>query len=190
MMLEVWKDIPGFENAYQISSFGNVRTKHRYVRANKTGTRLIKERLLKPAKLTTNYYQVNLHKNNTGKQISVHRLVAAAFIPNPSNKPQINHIDGNGLNNHVSNLEWCTRSENGLHSYRVLGNVAWHKGKFGKGTPTAKPVLQYKLDGTLVKRWDCGLDAVREAGFDSSCISRVAQGVSKTHKGFRWQYAD
>lgn len=71
------------------------------------------------------YHRVNLSVNGVAKKFRVHRLVAQAFIENPLNKPYVNHIDGNKLNNHVSNLEWCTASENEHHSYRVLGKVAW-----------------------------------------------------------------
>ena len=146
-----------------------------------------KDKILKNTLLTTGYYQLNLF-NGKFKQFLVHRLVAKAFIKNLKNRPQINHKDGNPANNNIKNLEWCNASENGLHSYRILGNVAWQKGGKGENMPTSKPILQKTLNGKLVKRWGCGLDAVRKEGFESSCISRCCYGKYKKHKGYVWEF--
>lgn len=114
--MEIWKDVIGFESYYQISNFGNVRSKDRLVKCrNNSFAKKIGK--VKKAGITGGYKVVLLSKENTEKGIGVHRLVAIHFIDNPENKKEVNHKDGNKLNNHVDNLEWCTRSENGQHSY-------------------------------------------------------------------------
>lgn len=112
-MKEIWKDIPNYEGLYQISSFGNVKSFPR------KGTQTRKERILKFKKDKKGYFFVHLSKNNIQKSIKIHRKVAILFIPNPLNKPQINHIDGNKQNNKLENLEWCTNGENQLHAYKI-----------------------------------------------------------------------
>lgn len=192
--MEAWKEIPGYSN-YEVSTYGNVRAKEKYVRwkhHGKEGLAHKKAKLIKgtPRKMSpyTTYLQVGLTSNGVTRSLHIHRLVALAFIPNPNDKPQVNHIDGNGENNHATNLEWASVSENGIHAYRVLNRRVWSKGKSGENMPTSRPVLQLDLEGNLIKRWSCGLDAVRECNFESSGISRAAQGKIKTHRGYRWQY--
>ncbi|WNO24238.1 endonuclease [Enterococcus phage SSMH01] len=107
-MIEEWKDIKGYEGLYQVSNFGRVKSKHR-------GS----ERILKAGTTRLGYLNVCLCKNNQIKNFKVHRLVAKAFILNPDNKPEVNHIDEDKTNNIVSNLEWCTRKENINHGTRT-----------------------------------------------------------------------
>lgn len=103
--MEEWKDIKGYEGFYKISSFGNVYSMIQNASRRKGN--------LKPYENENGYMKVNLYdKNRRCKKKYVHRLVAEAFILNPENKPNINHIDCNVKNNHVSNLEWCTQKEN------------------------------------------------------------------------------
>ena len=112
-MTEIYKDITGYETLYQISNLGNIKS---LPKGDGNGYR---ERLLKPEAKNhnhTTYYRVSLSKDGKVKRYAVHRLVAEAFIPNPENKPFVNHIDNNGSNNNVENLEWCTHSENMQHS--------------------------------------------------------------------------
>lgn len=122
----------------QVSNLGNVRTKdtvrefNKYNRLNKTHVktkRLIKSHIMKQQKNNKGYLFVCYKQGGKRKNILVHRLVAQAFIPNPNNKKEVNHIDGNPLNNIVSNLEWCTSSENRTHAYYVLGRPCFGKYK-------------------------------------------------------------
>lgn len=115
---EVWKDIEGYEGLYQVSTCGNIKSLPK-VRRNGTGTYIQKERLLKPSNTSTGYKKVELCKDGKRKSFKVHRLVAIAFIPNPDNKPEVNHIDGNKINNNIDNLEWVTSSENSVHAYET-----------------------------------------------------------------------
>ncbi len=114
--MEIWKDIVGYEEYYQISNYGNVKSKDRIVKS-KNNSFAKKKGRNKKAGVTNGYKVVLLSKENKEKGIGVHRLVAMHFIPNSENKHEVNHKDGDKLNNHYSNLEWATRSENGQHSY-------------------------------------------------------------------------
>ena len=118
-MKEVWKTISGYESSYQVSNLGRVKSLKRKVsitRHGKTHNKSIPELVMKPQinKRGKGYLKINLKRPN--RVLSVHRLVAIAFIPNPDNKPYINHIDGNPKNNLVNNLEWCTAKENAIHA--------------------------------------------------------------------------
>ena len=119
LMEEIWKDIEGFEGLYQVSNLGRVKTLERYVRHPLGGLRLKKEKVLKPF-AKQGYLYIDFGRK---KQYRMHRLVASAFIPNPQNKPEVNHIDFNKHNNNLSNLEWVTRSENSKHT---VANNRWN----------------------------------------------------------------
>lgn len=120
-MKEIWKDIKNYENLYQISNLGNIKSLvgfngHKYIK---------REKNLKPWKNKTHdnvdyYLCVTLVKNKIHTKKSIHRLVAQAFIPNPNELPEVNHKDGNKQNNRVDNLEWCTCKENQNHSWTIL----------------------------------------------------------------------
>lgn len=103
---EVWRDIDGYDGLYQVSNMGRVRS-----------CKYGKWKVLKPATINKGYFFVNLWRNGEGKHYLVHRLVAEAFIPNPDDKPQVNHINGVKNDNREVNLAWCTSSENRQHAY-------------------------------------------------------------------------
>ena len=112
-LMEEWKKIEGTK--YSVSTYGRVMN-------DKRGT------FVSPLEMQ-GYKRVDLYENGKHHYLRIHRLVATAFIPNPDNKPQVNHIDGNKSNNRVDNLEWCTGSENQRHAHNVLGIPSAMKGK-------------------------------------------------------------
>lgn len=112
-IMEIWKNIENYEG-YQVSNFGNIKSLSKKVKC-KNGFRTTKEKILKLKKSKHGYLSVQL--KNKGKFFSIHRLVAFAFIDNPENKPQVNHINGIKHDNRIDNLEWCNQSENQIHAY-------------------------------------------------------------------------
>ena len=111
MEQEQWKPIQEFNGEYEVSNLGRVRSMKRYYG--------VVGRIMPQTIQRTGYYAVTFHMNNKAYCRKVHRLVIEAFTPNPDNLPCINHIDGNKLNNHVSNLEWCTYQANMQHAVRT-----------------------------------------------------------------------
>lgn len=133
-MEEVWKDIVEYEGLYQISNLGNVKSQHsNRLRGQKPG------QILKVHLINTGYLSLELRMGDTNKRHMIHRLIAEAFIPNPDNKPVINHINGIKTDNRVENLEWCTQSENVRHAISTglrssvfgppKGTKPWNTGK-------------------------------------------------------------
>lgn len=172
-MKEIFVTIKGFDN-YKISNMGNVMS---YMGKN--------PHLLKPFTRGLidkygNYYVAVRLVNNSGqpKDIAVHRLVAEAFIPNPQNKPQVNHKDGCKHNNVIENLEWVTQSENIAHMLHQLNFIE----KWGK------PVHQYNRSGKYIKSFRSTRDAGIKLKIDSSSIAECANGKRKTAGGFIWSY--
>lgn len=100
---EIWKDIKGYESLYQVSSYGRVKS-------------LITNKIRKEDTNNWGYKKVTLHKDGKSKSFFIHRLVATHFIKNPNKYSEVNHKDGDKSNNHISNLEWCTRSHNMKHA--------------------------------------------------------------------------
>lgn len=188
---EIWKDIKDYKGLYQVSNYGNVRslTRNR-LQYNHTGIakrtyygKFLKKQLIK----TTGYYYVTLYDSRKKvKMKSVHRLVAEAFILNPNSYPVVNHIDGNKLNNNVSNLEWCTISDNVKHAYKI--GLVKVKKLYGKDNPRAKKVEQYDINNNFIKLWESIIDASKKLKINSSSISAVCKEKRKTAGGYIWKY--
>lgn len=117
MIAEKWKPIKGFEGLYDVSSQGRIRSLQRTKKNKWGGIIEVKERILANGLTPQGYINVLLYNSGTRTTFRAHRLVAEAFIPNTDNKPHVNHIDGNKVNNCVDNLEWCTIQENNIHAY-------------------------------------------------------------------------
>lgn len=181
---EIWKDIPNFEG-YQVSNLGRVKSLSKFINNNPKSKSIgyfTKEKILKQFGNTRGYELVKLYNNGEKYTKKIHRLVAEAFIPNPQNKPQVNHIDGNKTNNCVENLEWCTCQENVIHSWE--NNL--QKKKIGQENKLSKKVYQYNLSGELIKIWNCVEDARKTLHISN--ISMVCCGKRNKAGGFIWRY--
>ena len=174
------KDFP----EYYITDTGSVYTRNAY---HNKETRIKK---LRPALNYKNgYLCVSLCNKSKHYLRLIHRLVAEAFIPNPNNLPEVNHINGNKLDNAVNNLEWVTRNENIQHSYIILNRKPslGMLGKLGKDDPKSKIVQQIK-NGKVVAEFYGTREAERKTGYYHGNISKCCNGKCKTLGGFEWKY--
>lgn len=172
--MEIWKDIRGYEGKYQVSNCGRVKSLLKWYPLQKRYVQ--REKILKPSIMTKGYLGVKLCLNNE-RTFKLHRLVAEAFIPNPENKPQVNHINGDKTDNSVENLEWCTNKENSQHSHTT-------------GLQPPKKVIQYDLEGKFIKEWN----SIKEAQEQLRCshISMCCRGYKqyRTAGGYIWKYKE
>ncbi len=134
------------------------------------------------------YRYVNLGHNGEVKSKYIHRLLAQSFIPNPEYKPQVNHKNGNKLDNRLENLEWATCSENMIHAHRVLhARIGW-TGKFGRDHIRSKEVSQINIkNGEIMATFGSGREAERLTGICDSLISLAATGKRPSAGGFIWK---
>lgn len=166
--MENWKEIEGYTD-YMVSNLGRVKS-----------LKFSKEKILKSSKLNNGYLFVNLCKDGKYKPYLIHRLVAQAFLPNPDNLPQVNHRNENKTDNRVENLEYCNSQYNnnyGTRNERVIKSLSI-------------PILQFNLDGELVRKWNSITQVERELGFDKGNISRSCkqQYGFKSAYGYKWCY--
>lgn len=162
-MNEIWKPITidGFEHLYEISSLGRIRSIGTY--------NTCKKGIMHPMTDRCGYYHVQLFNKGNVKDVSIHRLVALAFLPNPNNYGYVNHKDENTKNNVVDNLEWCTNSYNLIYS---------------KG----KKVAQFTKDGHLIEVFNSIADASRKFNIPTTHICSCCKGKRKSAGKFVWKY--
>ena len=164
--MKIFEEIKGYEGLYQVSAWGEVRSIKRNIflrqHADKDG-----------------YLKVLLSKHGKSKNFFVHRLVAEAFIPNPDNLPCVNHKDEDKTNNAFRNLEWCT----------VQYNTTYHDVHLKKKT-NKKAVVQYDLDGSVVRVWSSASEAAKALGISRGSISACCLHLPhfKSVHGFRWEF--
>jgi len=178
-MIEQWKDIVGYEGLYQVSNTGLVRSLGNGKSYNKSHRmpRVLKQNL------NLKYCYIMLCKDSKYKCIRVHRLVALAFIPNPENKSEVNHIDGNKRNNNVENLEWSTSKEN--HAHAKQNGLSHHEGDNNK---RSKPIIALSItDGELFCYQSINI-AARSLQISAGGISNVLLCKQDTYKGYKWIY--
>lgn len=172
---EIWKDIPNYEGIYQASNLGRIKS-------------------IKTGKIRKNvqyglYLSIQLCKNGKNKLHYVHRLIALTFIPNPSNKPQINHINGIKTDNRVENLEWTTQSENVIHAIKIglKTEEQVNKSVNAMKKKNSKVLLQIK-NGKIVGRFKSAREASRLLHMSCGAISMCANGQFQTMYGYEWRY--
>ena len=182
------KDVPETERFAPIEGFPDYQiTSHGRVFSLKSG----KMNELKQRKNNRGYLMANLRKDNKHYCKTVHRLVAQAFILNPENKTDVNHIDEDKTNNHVSNLEWVTHKENCNHGTRNERTSKTNSDGRMKGInhPSARAVIGFKINGCDIKYYKYMCEGEKD-GFDHSTISKCCNGKLKKHKNYVWYYAD
>jgi hypothetical protein len=183
--MEKWIDIINYEGLYQVSNTGNIKS---LGNGNSTDTRTKQHRILKTVVKRNGYEQVKLCKDGSSRHFIVHRLVGIHFIDNPNNLREINHIDGNKLNNHISNLEWISSSDNQKHSFKIGLQIPLR----GNECKQSKPVNQYDLIGNFIKKWESINQVYRELGFNTYGIIKCCKKEKryKTAYGYKWEYSE
>lgn len=182
---EVWKPIIGYEGYYEISNYGRVKSLSRYKNVGKF-SHFTKEKMLALCK-TKGYLRVFLRNNDTAKSQSVHRLVAMAFIPNPENKPSINHKDCHRNNNRVDNIEWCTAKENTAHALS-LNRMKPCKNNSEKqrqdiSIRSKRPVAIYDKTNKLIKIFPSSIDCAKYLNASYATV-RVCKTNKKTIRNY------
>jgi superfamily II helicase len=164
-MLEFWKQVIGFEGRYEISNLGNVRSRFK---------------ILKPNRNRDGYMYIvlsNHGKNNGGKTLKVHRLVALHFVQNRDNKPHVDHIDGNKLNNIFTNLRWCTHQENITYAWEagIYNNVG---SKHAMSKLTESQIIEIR---NRLKNGETGRYLANQYNVREMCISDIKNNKTWRH---------
>lgn len=184
----IWKTAVGSNGYYEVSNSGLVRSVDRVY---KTGQyykeRKLPGRVLKPKIDKDGYLAICFNVDGVKSHKRVSRLVCEAFHPNPENKPQVNHKNGDRKCNYDWNLEWVTSSENIIHSWVVLKRKPYSPmtGRIGFLSPFSKPLYQYDMNDILVKTWGSVGEAAL-AGFSRTRLKRCINGSQNFYKGFKW----
>lgn len=187
--MENWKSIDGYEGLYTCSDSGQVKALARMIsrrRKNDYHSYWKDEKLMSPAPHDKGYLKIKLLKKGEAKSFFIHRIIAVAFIPNPENKPQVNHINGIKADNRIENLEWCTASDNLKHAYNTGLQPKDRNIKRISDSPNAIPVYQYDMSGNLIRQWGSLFEAHLTGLYNKSGISECCSGKRSHHKNYKW----
>lgn len=176
-MKEIWKDIKGYEGLYQVSNLGRVKSLERVDAMNKK----VDAKIMSQTDNGNGYLYISLHKNGKRKVMGVHRLVALTFIPNPNNKPQVNHIDEDKTNNRIDNLNWMTGKENSNYGNHNKNSSLAHE---------RTCIIAYHIKTGTFIYFNSLREAEREIGVYHSNISRVLKGVYKQSNGYTFTISE
>lgn len=190
MREEIWRPVVGYEGLYEVSNFGRVKS----LNYKQFGfPNILRPYSLVMGKRCKRVYHVLYLTDSNGnrKRHYVHRLVALAFIPNPENKPCVDHIRGTEFGDTVWNLRWCTRAENAQFDLARDNNSKYNgmRDKFGARHHLSKQVCQFSANAELIKIYPSAHDAQREIGVSFKNISSVCLGKRRTAGGYIWKYA-
>jgi hypothetical protein len=164
-MIEIWRDIKGYEGLYQISNLGRVKSLY-----------FKKELILKPSINSKGYCSIVLY-NNSKRTVTVHSLVAKTFLDNPNNLPMVNHKDEIKTNNKVDNLEWCDVRYNNNYGNRNIKIRDSH----------SKAIVGININNNLIEYIFSSSVEANKNGFSGSCIRKCCRNERQTHKGYYWR---
>ncbi len=185
-MKETWKPVPGYEDFYEVSDCGNIRSIAVFSAKYQRIIQRRSPRMLRQETSHDGYKRVVLSLYGKHRHFSVHRIVALSFLPNPGNLQEVNHKDENPANNHVFNLEWCSPSYNsnyGTLPQRISQrqtNAPYH----------SKKVVQLSMEGKVISTFPSTCEAERQTGVSSECICRACKGRYSHAGGYKWEYGD
>lgn len=186
-MEEIWKDLKGYEEYYKISNFGFLKRKAR-IRYDKVRKKknFFKEEFVKLSDNGHGYMMVRLYPDY--KPYYIHRLIAINFLPNPLNKEQVNHKNGNKKDNNINNLEWVTPKENMIHSSKVLKTKYNLSGLNKSREKQKKKVCVMDKDGNVINVFNSIMEASKEMNISPSSICSCCKGKRKMRNNLIWKY--
>ncbi|HEV3223887.1 MAG TPA: NUMOD4 domain-containing protein [Puia sp.] len=183
---EIWRDVVGLESMYLISNFSRLKRKYKYYYGGVGhGWRSLEPKIISQHIHKTGYVQAAIVINKKPWVRKIHRMVAEAFIENNLNLKQVNHIDGNKLNNNVTNLEWCNQEYNMNHASKK-GLLIKSQESILLMTGKKKIILQYDLNGKFIREWESITDAT--SVMSENAIKLCLYGQTKKPKQFVWKY--
>ena len=183
---EVWKDVKDYEGLYQVSDRGNVRS----VERRDSIGRKVGGRIMKPIPNANGYIKVNLYKNGIRETKYIHRLVLEAFVENPSNFPEVNHLDEVKDNNELSNLEWCDARYNNNYGTRIERFVQARSKKVKAVNIKTGEIIRFK------STMEAGRKGYNQGNVAAACRGDYNNGSGKlvgdgyTYRGYRWSYEE
>lgn len=189
-MKEVWKDIPGYEGMYQASNTGKIKSLTRIVNSSYGSKMRITGKIKKLYQHPNGYVYVGLSKNGETRSCRVHRLIAMAFIENKSNLSDVNHKNGKKNDNRLSNLEWCSPSQNSIHAYemKLRKSPNYWEGKFGALHNLSKAVEMRSKEGVIIKTFASIREAERNTGIANQNITKCLKGKRRSAGGYVWSF--
>lgn len=179
-MRELWKSIKNYEGLYEISNYGHIRSLDRYV-IDKGKKSFRKGTNISICKNEHGYKYVTLYKDGKQKHKYLHRLVAEAFIDNPNNYPEVNHLDFDKSNNYVTNLEWCSKRCNMNHAH-INGKLSNKQNNI--------PIIKIGLDGTVLEKYPSFVIAAESVKGIPQNISQCCNHKTMSVYGYYWEYDD
>lgn len=178
---EEWRDVVGYEGLYAVSNKSRIVLMGRIVK-NGNGLRAIPPRLFELNQTRNGYLFVDLWVNNKRHREYVHRIIAQAWIDNPNGFTQIDHIDGDKLNNSIENLRWCTYEVNNNNPISKMRRILSRRKDKSKSVEIA-----CIKDGVLVNTYLYAVETSKD-GFSPACVRNCLNGIYKTHRGYTWMY--